>query len=462
MIPAAVLLWLPVLVPFSAATLLLRTPRPRVAERIGVAAAGAGLLACVVLLLVPRPAGAFAGALLKADALSLWLLLPAAAVGLAAVLPVALSARPEGADQAIDRLRPAALQALLGAHHLALLSDGPVPSWASGVAALGAAFPLLTSRTDPAGAERAWRTLLLCGAGLTLALFGSVLLVLALPPTTAASGWAAMAAAAPNARADVLGVGFVFLLVGYGALAGLAPLQAWVPGLLAGRGAAGVAVFVLLAGSALHPILRAQSVLQAAPDAVPVGDFMIALGFVSLGVALLAGLQRRGVRVRVACSGVGHAGLTFVSFGLNAPSSGLLHLSGSALLLAAASCGSERAVPAGNRSGWGATLALAGLAGLPPFALFASELGLATAAAREAAWLPLPLCLGLAALAAMLASVLAFPRRGRSLLAAPPATTDALVDRAVAAVPWLCLGAALLLGLATPSLLLEAAAAVQR
>ncbi|MFX9688383.1 hypothetical protein ABTO93_19505, partial [Acinetobacter baumannii] len=45
--------------------------------------------------------------------------------------------------------------------------------------------------------------------------------------------------------------------------------------------------------------------------------------------------------------------------------------------------------------GWGLAIAIAGIAGLPPFALFASEFLLVTETARAAWWLLAPLGLGL-------------------------------------------------------------------
>ena len=84
------------------------------------------------------------------------------------------------------------------------------------------------------GAAAAWGMLLPCGAGLAMALFGVALLEVR------------GAAGAPNLSA----LGFVLLLLGYGALAGLAPLHAWLPRAMA---AAPPPVAAALAGLCCRP-----------------------------------------------------------------------------------------------------------------------------------------------------------------------------------------------------------------
>ena len=434
-------MWLPIAVPILSALALALTPRPRVVALANPLAAALGLAAAVALVFVPRTEGAVVGGFLRADALSLWLLLLGALVGLAACLRS--TADPLPGNNKAERFRPAALQLLLGAHHLALLTDGPVPGWAALVLLLLAALPAMS--ISGAGAVAARRALFSCGTGLAAALFGSALLLATLPGA---------AAPAAFAQSELLGIGFAFALVGYGALIGLAPLGSWASATL--RRGGGI-VFVLLAGPALQVLMRTRAVLRAVPEAASPDDVLALFALASLGVAVLAGCRRRGARHRVAWSGMGHVGLALLGFAMNAPVAGLLHFSGTMLLLGAASRDAAHP-PRQDAAGRGVVLAIAALAGLPPFALFASTLAIVSATARGVPWLLPPLVVGLLGLAAMLLFALPVSRTGRLSRRFGQPEGTAPPSRLAAAAPWLCLAAAALLGLTTPPLLLEAAA----
>jgi hydrogenase-4 component F len=106
-------------------------------------------------------------------------------------------------------------------------------------------------------------------------------------------------------------------------------------------------------------------------------------------------------------------GISAIAFGVGGAvgtMAGLLHLWGHSLVKSAAFFAIGRAVRIKGAQhmaaigglatshpalGWGLALAMAALAGLPPFSLFASELLLASAIGREAAWLLPLLLLGL-------------------------------------------------------------------
>ncbi|MFT8244767.1 proton-conducting transporter membrane subunit [Roseomonas sp. BN140053] len=462
---AAVLAWALVLLPFAAAAALLSVPRPREAGWGNLAAAALGLLLCLGLLAAPRGSGALG--LLRADALALWLLLPGSLLGLTAALFA--TAQPPPVLPAAARGQPVLFQLLLGTHHLALLADHPGLCWLALAAAVLAAAGAVALSGDPAALRAARRMAVLCGAGLALALFGTVLLILAVPPEAAVPlSWAALRAAAPGADAGLLNLGWVFLLLGYGTMAGLVPLPGWLP---AAQAAAPASLAPLLAGllpvAALHAVLRAAAVPAAAAAALPPGPWLAAFGLAAL---LLAAALPRGGDARHLLGWAGNAqiGLAALGFGLGAPAAGLVQLAGQALLRGAALFALGRAatlrgdsglaglVAAQPALGWGLGLALAGLAGLPPFAPFFAELGLGLAAARVSGWWLPFLLLGLLAVGAALAAAM------QALHAAPPAAEPAFrADWAVLGPLWLHLALAVLLGLAAPPLLAEAAAVLR-
>ncbi|WBV43959.1 hypothetical protein [Pseudoroseomonas cervicalis] len=455
-----------VLLPFGAALLLAALPLPRLPLLgLNLLASAGGLALAACLLVLPRePAG-----LLHLDALNLALLLPGALLGLCGALAWAMPAG--GTPAAPPRGSLAGYQLALGAHHLALLADHLGLMWLAVQGGLLALALLLGQQGRP-GRAAAVRVLLPGGAAIGLALLGVLLLGIAAWPHAgdAALSWTALRLVAREADPALLGLGFAGLLVAQASLAVLLPPLA---GRVGRPGPAGGPAFLpllaalLLGTAALHALARAQAVagLAVMPGMLPSpGALMLLAGLLALllaGGALLAG--RGGPRRLPGWCGVAQLGLAGIGFGLGGPASlaGLLHLMGALLLLgglclvpglgAATAPGWPALRPAARR---GAALALLGLAGLPPFALFASDFLLVQQMAARLAWLSLPLGIGLLLLALSLLRALhrllrvpAAPGTGGETLALLPAG--------------LALAAALLLGIALPAplgaLLAEAA-----
>jgi hydrogenase-4 component F len=269
--------------------------------------------------------------------------------------------------------------------------------------------------------------LLLCGAGLALALLGVALL-------------GARGAAGPSG--GLPGLGFVLLLLGYGALAGLAPMHAWLPRAVAAASPPVAAALAgLLAPAALHGILRAAPAVGPASSGVlPPAALLVPVG---LATALLAAAAAwRGRPARAAAGeapgwgAVGLAGLAAVGFGLGGAAgtlAGVLLLLGLPFSVGAAVFGAAAGGPVA------AALGRVSLAGMPPFAPFAGLALLFSAVAALPAAAALPL--------------------GAALLAAVAARLRALSAPRVAAAPggllmagpaWLSLACALALGAALP------------
>lgn len=243
--------------------------------------------------------------------------------------------RPAGA-----RIWGSRLAILMGTV-LAVLSDAPVPAWLGmAVAAAGTIAAALPARAE------AWRRLRLGCTGLALASFGAVALSAMPPPPHVPVATVAAAA------------------LGYVTLALLAPE---------------------LTVAAIALILR----LPAPPF------LLLTLGLAALLVATL-GLttpEGRGRRL-LPLVGLAQGGAAVFAFGLGSTSgafAGLLQLT----FLALTQCALLLARP----DGLDRLVALAGLAGVPPFGLFSSLALLLAATAASAPLLLLPLGVGLAAVA---------------------------------------------------------------
>ncbi len=294
------------------------------------------------------------------------------------------------------RLYHVLLLTFLGFMLLALLSNNLGVTWvALEAATIASVLVVGLPRTENA-IEASWKFFLICGVGIALALFGTVVLYLAalpaLGPGYAAMSWSDLALAAPRCRGTLLNLAFVFLLLGYGTKAGLAPLHGWMPD---AHAEGPTPVSAVLAGSVLNvalvAILRLRGVMDANAEAIAPGPFLMALGLLSVLLASLSMWGRRDVKRFFAFSTIEQSGLVAFAFGLGGPAAtfaGLLHMTVHTLAKAALfQCvgrvaqrkglqvfagisgliGSDRAL--------GLTLATAivVVAGLPPFGLFTSE-----------------------------------------------------------------------------------------
>jgi hydrogenase-4 component F len=396
---------------------------------------GASALGLALALRLPWVAGEPGGWLVASPA-AIHLVMLGSFIGLAAAWFSRVAAPAGGL-----RLYHALFQGLLGSTNLALLADNAVLTW---VALEGGALALVVATLLPGTAEAqraAWRMLVLAGAALILAAFGTLLLYLAAVPALGggldALRWSALGPAASRCDGTVLSLAFVLLLLGYGGLAGLAPLQGWLLEAQAGPVALGGVLGGAVPAVALLVILRLRGVLNDNPQAVPPGALIMALG---LAAVLLSGLglwRARPERRWLALSSVGQHGVVVFAFGLGgaaATLAGLVHLTAHSLAKAAAfQAGSGRALR------W---VAIAAVAGLPPFGLFGSLVLLLQQSVRHGLWLAVLLGAGVIA-------------SGWALILRLPTAAAGAESWPQSAGAWACLAGALLLGLAMPGVVAD-------
>jgi hydrogenase-4 component F len=272
------------------------------------------------------------------------------------------------------RLHHVACQGLVGAIMLALLSDFPALTWlALAIATCGAAAVTGAVRTREAAAATT-HLHLLCGAGLMLALVGTLLLHLAVEPHASLLRWSTLHAAIQHRPTFELAC--MFLVIGYAALAGLVPLHLWLPDAMEhGTLPGAVIVGTLMVNAPLLVFLY----LGAATSGV-----LIAVGLASLLLGAASLFVETEPRRRVAFAGVAQLGVVAFAFAVGAAPAGLLYLTLLVLVRAAVllSPGAPRA-----RSAFMMVLGI-----LPLFAL----LLVAGDAVDRAPWLLLPLGAGVA------------------------------------------------------------------
>lgn len=266
--------------------------------------------------------------------------------------------------------------------------------------------------------EAAWKYFILCGVGIALALFGTILIYLAAQPVMGpgmnALAWTELLARASQFDPVILNLAFVFLLIGYGTKVGLAPLHAWLPDAHAeGPTPISAVLSGLLLNVALYVLLRFKMLMTANAGALAPGPLMVAMGLSSLVLAAFMLYRRRDIKRMFAYSSIEHMGIITFAFGMGGPLAnfaGLLHmtmhsLTKSAIFFAVghiAQCkGTQdmRAIQGLTAShpalGWGLVLGVVAIAGLPPLGIFMSEFLVVTSTIARAPWLAVPLVLGL-------------------------------------------------------------------
>ncbi len=463
--------WIVVLLPWAGAVALALVPRQRAAALANIAVSAATLVPA--LLLLGHPHGELGP--LRVDPLNAPLVALSALVGLTTAVFSGATIAAERFDATRHRAYHAAFQVFMGAIFLALAADNLGVMWVAIEIATLASVLMVGAGGTPAAIEAAWKFFILCGVGIALALFGTIVLHLAAQPLAGHGdpglSWAALRAVAAGCDPGLLNLAFVFLLVGYGTKAGLAPLHSWLPDAEAeGPIAISAVLSGLLLNAALVAVLRAVAVVRANPEALPPGPFLVALGLASVLLASLALWRRRDARRFFAWSSIEHMGLAAFAFGLGGAAAnlaGLLHMAGHSVVKsaiffgvghAARLKGGQKLADIGGLAathtalGWGLAVAVAAVAGLPPFVLFASEFLLLTETAARAWWLLPPLGLGLFAATAAKVAVLQGMCLGDPTPDVPEGRRPGRAAALSALVPlWLHLALALAIGLALPA-----------
>ncbi len=260
---------------------------------------------------------------------------------------------------------------------------------------------LIPVRVTRSSVEASWKYLLIGSVGIALAFVGTVLayfdFVHRAGTVAQALNWPVLAAAAPRLHPEVMRLAFVFLLVGYGTKAGLAPMHTWLPDAHSEAPAPLSAMMsgVLLA-VALYAIMRWKAVVDVAAGPAFTSRLLIALGLLSLVIAGFSLVTQRSYKRMLAYSSIEHTGLTCLGLALGplGAFAALLHLVNHSLVKSmmfllsgrvhhrygstevASVSGLLRAMPL-----TGALFAAGVLAvvGLPPFGLFISEMALVRA-----------------------------------------------------------------------------------
>lgn len=283
------------------------------------------------------------------------------------------------------------------------------------------AFLVIVEKTKHA-VEAAWKYLILCSVGIAFALFGIILLYSAVTSVdglgTNRLDWQFLSQQSTALPTHLMLVAFLFILVGYGTKAGLAPLHFWLPDAHSQAPAPASALFSgALLNTALFGVLRVLTLMQHTFATVPVTALLIGFGLFSMLIAFPFLLLQQDMKRFLAFSSVEQMGIVVFAIGLGgkwAYTAALLQmfyhaLAKTTLFLASGNYvkhyGSKRFIHMGGAlqtlpvTSGVFLFTLLMVVGAPPFALFTSEFSIASAGfANGHAWLTLIFLLLLASL----------------------------------------------------------------
>jgi hydrogenase-4 component F len=293
---------------------------------------------------------------------------------------------------------------------LALLTNNMGILWVAMEAATLSTVLLVSLYRTPASLEAAWKYFILCGVGIALALFGTILLYFAAEKVLGGAGMSALLWTHLNAVKDrlevtVLAIAFVFLLVGYGTKVGLAPLHNWLPDAHAeGPTPVSAVLSGLLLNVALYAVVRCKVLVEGSVRSELPGRMLMAFGLLSVVVAAFLLWRQKDIKRLFAYSSIEHMGIVTFAFGMGGPVANfaaLLHmtvhsLTKSAIFFAVGHAAQKTGTQLMDQIrgllvlsptvGWGLMLGALAILGLPPFGVFASEFLILTTAMRDHPW----------------------------------------------------------------------------
>lgn len=172
-----------------------------------------------------------------------------------------------------------------------------------------------------ASLEAAWKYVIICSAGIGLALFGTVLTYYSSVGITGTDGgtlnWSVLMREASNLNPSTIRLAFIFILIGYGTKAGLVPMHTWLPD---AHSQAPTPVSGLLSGvllsCAVYGIMRYNALVTSAIGKTYPGTFLIAFGLVSIVTAALFMLVQKDYKRLLAYSSIEHVGIVVFALGL--------------------------------------------------------------------------------------------------------------------------------------------------
>jgi hydrogenase-4 component F len=412
------------IVPLAASLALAFIGERRLAPEVNIAGSAATFAASVVLALGVYRHGPMlaAGKFFFVDAFNIYLAVLTAFVSMTTAVFSRRYMRREREHGTVGHRRMrfyhAMFQLFIFAMLLCLLTNNVGILWIAMELATLSTVLLVSLYRTPSAIEAAWKYFILCGVGIALALFGTVLLYFAAEKVLGAGGeallWTNLSHVSEHLEPTILSLAFVFLMVGYGTKVGLVPMHNWLPDAHSeGPTPISAVLSGLLLNIALYALVRCKVLVDGSTKTHHSGSIMMGFGIVSVLVAAFSLLRQKDIKRMFAYSSIEHMGIATFAFGLGGPVAtfgGLLHmlvhsLTKSAIFFTVGHASQmhrtqemariQGLIRGNPLVGWGLALGVLAIVGMPPFGVFTSEFLILTAAIKDAPLVAPLLLLGL-------------------------------------------------------------------
>src|SRR5512144_2607313 len=320
------LLWLTPLVPSLLGLAMLRLPDRRLLAGLDVA----GSLAVLGLALAIAGRVAAGGAvqalgIFRADDVAVLFLL------LIGFLASAVSIATVGwmrQELARGQMRPerlryyhALVQGFVATMIVTVLSDNLGILWIAMEGTTITSALLVGFHGDKHGLEAAWKYIIVTTIGISFGLFGTVLVCGAAAHAqggllAGAMNWSSISAIASKLDPGIIRIGFIFVMVGYGTKAGLAPVHMWLPD---AHSQAPTPVSALLSGAlikcALFGVIRFHTIARGACGPEFSHGLLLLFGIVSVVVATPLIIVQHDLKRLLGYHSVEHVGIIALGLG---------------------------------------------------------------------------------------------------------------------------------------------------
>jgi hydrogenase-4 component F len=173
---------------------------------------------------------------------------------------------------------------------------------------------------DRASVEAAWKYIILCTVSLVFGLLGIFIIYYASSTVLVGEGtlnWTELREIAHEMNPETIKLAFLFILVGYGAKAGFAPIHNWLPD---AHSQAPTPVSALLSGvlikCAFLGIIRFVIIGNECLGLSYCGNLLMLFGLVSMGVASAFILVQNNFKRLLAYSSIEHIGIIAIGMGI--------------------------------------------------------------------------------------------------------------------------------------------------
>lgn len=168
--------------------------------------------------------------------------------------------------------------------------------------------------------EAAWKYIILCTVGITFALLGTFIAYYAAITASGGYGtleWTELKKISSAMNPETMKLAFIFILLGYGTKAGLAPVHNWLPD---AHSMAPSPVSALLSGillnTAFYGIIRFTAIVNPSTGSAFTGNLLLIFGLISLGVAAVFILVQDNYKRLLAYSSIEHMGIISIGTGI--------------------------------------------------------------------------------------------------------------------------------------------------